>query len=303
VGSVSDSLAALRAAGLADAPKDVTTLATARLVLGVAVGRRDQGGHDNARHHTDCHHECSKRGLFDTQFVLNQGNCGRCDDRVEQNIDPDANKDGEEDASHSGIVAAGSSGASVAVKWAELASAGPVLGQCAGRIAAFEVRCLRIVLIRALVFWLHRPRGETQTSLMKRIKPIKPLELRLVIEVEPYHWSDRWPDVWPWREQSEERDAYLAQCMADADIEGIRPLVPGSSFVDAFDVVRNELILRMIREFLEHIGLPGFPDREGREDTGSGDTVSSLDGGYAVLARDGEVFEPECCCAFADLEK
>ena len=66
-------------------------------------------------------------------------------------------------------------------------------------------------------------------------------------------------------------------------------------FVDAFDVVQNDLIERMIGEDLEFAGLPGFPDRNGKTDTCDETTVGSLEGGYAIPARDGELFEPACC--------
>ena len=114
---------------------------------------------------------------------------------------------------------------------------------------------------------------------MKRIKPIKPIELQLVIEVEPYHWSDRaTPNVGSAREYPEIWEKYFHQCMADVGIEGLTPIQPGSSFVDAFRVVNNDLILRMIRECLHWGGLPGFPDAEGREDGGP-DSISALEGG------------------------
>ena len=138
---------------------------------------------------------------------------------------------------------------------------------------------------------------------MKRIEPIKPFELRLVIEVEPYHWSDRESPGWNAGAESERAwTAYFNACMADANIEGIKPLVPGSMFVDAFEVVRNELILRMIRECLHHSGLPGFPDKDGHENASDMEGVGSVRGGYAVLARDSELFEPQCCCEFVDLK-
>ncbi|MCB9851347.1 MAG: hypothetical protein H6817_11660 [Phycisphaerales bacterium] len=138
---------------------------------------------------------------------------------------------------------------------------------------------------------------------MKRIKPIKPLELRLVLEVAPYHWSKRpLPDVGPARFNPEIWDEYFRKCMADAEIFGIEPIEPGSNFADAFAVVRNELIIRMIRESLQGSGLPGFPAENGHVRVSGIESICGLDGGFAILTRDGDIFEPQCCTDFSTLD-
>ena len=71
-----------------------------------------------------------------------------------------------------------------------------------------------------------------------------------MLEIEPYHWSDRALPQGPSREHPVAWYTYFHQCMADAGITGIDPIRPGSHFVDAFSVVDNELIVRLIREEL-----------------------------------------------------
>jgi len=78
--------------------------------------------------------------------------------------------------------------------------------------------------------------------MVKKIQVHRPIEMRLVIEVEPYHWSDREiPSVSPAREYTKEWNEYFFACMEDAGFKGIEPIQRGSRFVDAFSVVKKEL--------------------------------------------------------------
>ena len=137
---------------------------------------------------------------------------------------------------------------------------------------------------------------------MKRIEASGPIELTLVLEIEPYHWSDRALPQGPSRDHPEAWYTYFHQCMADAGITGIDPIRPGSHFVDAFSVVDNELIVRLIREELEESGLPGFPDDTGCQDAEDVEAVGMLTGGYALCSGHEVFLEPECCCDFSNLE-
>lgn len=135
---------------------------------------------------------------------------------------------------------------------------------------------------------------------MKKIKTDKLIKLCLVLEVEPYHWSQRQlPSVDPARECREIWHAFFQECMADAGILGIEPIQPGSFFVDAFSVVKNELIVRMIQEELEE---SDFPSEDGQEDLCDIDTVSAFSGGYAIVSGDNVLLEPQCCCDFSNLD-
>ncbi len=138
---------------------------------------------------------------------------------------------------------------------------------------------------------------------MKRIEPDRPITFRLVIEVEPYHWSSRPtpPPIECAEEHRAEWSAYFQKCMSDAGFLGVDPIQPGSLFVDAFTVVENELVLRMIRENLEIAGLPGYPDEHGRED-GDAENVPGLAGGFAVFGADELLLEPQCCSEFCTLK-
>lgn len=62
---------------------------------------------------------------------------------------------------------------------------------------------------------------------MRRIVACDPIELRPVIEVEPYHWSDRES---PESRSPAARLAYFRACMADVGITGIEPIAPRSKF-------------------------------------------------------------------------
>ncbi len=134
---------------------------------------------------------------------------------------------------------------------------------------------------------------------MNRINVAKPIEFLPVIEVEPYHWSDR---------QMPDADAtpaallsYFHQCMADAGIEGIDPIHPRSRFVDAISVVESELGLRLIREELEGSGYSESSDGAGRDSDIDVDQVGMLSGGFALLSGREVLLEPACCCDFSNL--
>lgn len=137
---------------------------------------------------------------------------------------------------------------------------------------------------------------------MRRIEPTGPIEMRLVLNVEPFHWSDRRTPDGPAEERRKNWLAYFRECMSDAGIVGIEPIRSSLWFVDAFAVVDNELMLRMIREVFEGSGLPGFPNEDGREDISDTDPLASLEGGYAIFGEDELLLEPGCCCGFADLD-
>lgn len=90
--------------------------------------------------------------------------------------------------------------------------------------------------------------------------------------------------------------------MSDAGIEGIVPIKPGLDFVDAFSVVQNDFIMRLIRENLEGSGLPGFPDASGRNDENDFEACS-LEGGYVIISEDEVLLTPECCTDFSTLDE
>lgn len=134
---------------------------------------------------------------------------------------------------------------------------------------------------------------------MTRTVAHEPIELRPVIEVAPYDWSDQKS---PESRSPGERLAYFRACMADAGIEGIDPIAAHSNFVEADRVMENELIVRLIREQMSGSGFPGFPSQSGLKETGDPDCVGMLSGGFVLCGGSEVLLGPQCCCDFSNLE-
>ena len=127
------------------------------------------------------------------------------------------------------------------------------------------------------------------------------VELRLVIDIEPSRWSSSpVPQTCDHHESLELWSRYRAQCLVEADIDGLQPLRSTSRFYDAFQVLESSLILPLLQVWLSGSGLPGFPDEDGLEYMASLKCIDVIEGGYAVIHGD-RVIEPDCCCGFSNL--
>ncbi|MCW8879268.1 MAG: hypothetical protein OQJ89_02700 [Kangiellaceae bacterium] len=142
-----------------------------------------------------------------------------------------------------------------------------------------------------------------EVSVKTRSKNKSNFRMQLVVEVEPYHWSDRkTPSVSPARIHRKEWGNYFLKCMGDAGFVGVKPIQPGSNFVDAFSIVENDIMLEIIKENLEESGLPGFPDEDGNESQNGGENVCMISGGFAIIVGNEVGLEPGCCCDFSNIE-
>ena len=135
---------------------------------------------------------------------------------------------------------------------------------------------------------------------MDQMQSDRAIELRLVLRVEPWRWSDRQlppeltiDDYVGW-------DAYFADCLADAGVTGVKPVFPGCSFADAFAIIENEFMLRIIEEELETSRILELQHADGGQyDLND---VSPLEGGCVMHDGDELLIVPNCCGELVDLD-
>jgi hypothetical protein len=111
---------------------------------------------------------------------------------------------------------------------------------------------------------------------MRHVEVRDEVRLVLVLEVEPYHFSDRSSSSVPWSE-------YFDLCMADAGFTKVVPIAEGWNFVSARSLIGNPLLERMIHEAAD------------------GPDPSAFYGGLALIADGEALISPSCCGDLSDL--
>ena len=134
---------------------------------------------------------------------------------------------------------------------------------------------------------------------MSRIDTLKEPAFELVVEIEPYSYSDREsPLMSPGQTNDDEFENYLTDCLKDARLDHLVPVAASSMFYKIHEIDRDSLSTIVKNE------VSRWPDDEDYSDVENvAEYGSSLDGGI-VLVEQGEcVTVPGCCCGLDSLNE